>query len=1063
MNATRLHMPLCLLVGLLFSAFISPCSAAEPGRIVPAGAGIGHWETYDVTVGLAGGKVSSIFQDRDGALWFGTLGGGVSKYDGHTWTTFTTDDGLADNFVWSIAQDWNGSLWFGTDGGDISKYDGRTWTTFTTENGLAHSGVRAILQDRDGALWFGTGSVFLEEGSGVSKYDGHTWTTFTTENGLAHNCVRAILQDRAGNLWFGTMGGVSQYDGHTWTTFTTDDGLVGNQVGSILQDRDGALWFGASDRGVSRYDGQSWTSFTTKDGLADNRIRAILQDRSGNLWFGTYGSGISRYDGRSFRTFTTVHGLAHNWVTSVFQDREGHLWMGTDGGGASRYDRDVLTTFTEEDGLADNVVLCIFQDRDGVLWMGTDGGGVSTYGRNGRRTGERSAEGTFTTFTKNDGLAGNQVRSILQDREGQLWFATDGSGVSRYNRDERRSGEPSRGGTFTTFTEKHGLASNHVSSVYQDRDGAIWFGTGSFRAPGKGVSKYDPSAGSGQAAWTTYTTAHGLPENTVSTVLQDRDGAIWFGTTGGACRYDGARFEAFTVKDGLADNRVRAIYQDREGHLWFGTEHGVGRYDGKTFASFTTRDGLADNQVRSIFQDREGHLWFGTLGGGVNRYDKQVFQKMDHHDGLGGNGIYAILQDQDGAFWFSTLGGGVTRYRPPHPWPPPVYVDAVTADRRYEGVSELAIPSSVGLVAFEFHGISFKTRPEAMVYRYRLKGYDADWRATRNRRVEYQDLPENTYVFEVQGVDRDLVYTDNPAAVALTVHPPYGTIALGLGLGLALVGVAVATGIAVRRRRERDRAQQELIQTQARLMEEMEKELQTAHEMQMGLMPAEQPRVSGFDIAGRCRPASHVGGDFFQYFPEPSGRFAITLADVTGHGMGAAIPAVLFSGILGSQMEIGGGVHEIFARLNRSLHRTLESGTFVCVTMGEIDLANRVLRLVNSACPYPYHFRAETEDVAELELNAYPMGILENAEYQVMELPLRPGDRVIFCSDGIVEAENPNGDQFGFECVGETLRQGCEDNLSADRLIDRLLETVDAFRAGADQIDDITCVVLRVE
>ena len=998
MKASRIRLPFCLLVGLFLTAFISPRSAAEPGHTVPAGPGAGHWETYDVTVGLAGGKVSSIFQDRDGALWFGTLGGGVSKYDGHTWTTFTANDGLADNFVWSIAQDWNGSLWFGTDGGGVSKYDGRTWTTFTTENGLADNRILSIYQDRDGAIWFGTGSVFLGEGCGVSKYDGHTWTTFTTENGLAHNCVRTILQDRAGNLWFGTMGGATRYDGETWIAYTAQDGLVDNHVWSILQDRDGALWFGTLDRGVSRYDGQSWTTFTKKDGLADNRIRAILQDRSGNLWFGTYGSGISRYDGRSFRTFTTAHGLAHNWVTSVFQDREGHLWMGTDGGGVSRYDRK-----------------------------------------------------TFTTFTKKHGLTGNQVRSILQDREGHFWFGTDGGGVSRYD-----------GKSFTTFTKKYGLASNHVSSVYQDRDGAIWFGTGSFRASGKGVSKYDP-AGSGQAAWTTYTTEHGLPANTVSAVFQDRDGAIWFGTTGGACRYDGARFEAFTVKDGLVDNRVRAIYQDREGHLWFGTEHGIGRYDGKTFASFTTRDGLADNQVRSIFQDREGHLWFGTLGGGVNRYNKQVFQKMNHHDGLGGNGIYAILQDREGAFWFSTLGGGVTRYRPSHPWPPPIYVDAVTADRRYEGISELAIPSSVGLVAFEFHGISFKTRPDAMVYRYRLKGYDADWRTTRNRRVEYQDLPENAYVFEVQGIGRDLVYTESPAAVALTVHPPYGIMALSLGLGLALVGAAVATRVAVRRRRERDRAQQELIQTQARLMEEMERELQTAHEMQMGLMPTEQPVVPGFDIAGRCRPASQVGGDFFQYFPDPSGRFAITLADVTGHGMGAAIPAVLFSGVLGSQMEIGGGVNEIFERLNRSLHRTLESGTFVCVTMGEIDLANRVLRLVNSACPYPYHYRAETGDVVELELNAYPMGVMENTSYQVMEIPLHPGDRVVFCSDGIVEAENPDGDQLGFEIVGETLRQGCKDGLSAERLIDHLLEAVDAFRAGADQIDDITCVVLRVE
>ncbi len=148
------------------------------------------------------------------------------------------------------------------------------------------------------------------------------------------------------------------------------------------------------------------------------------------------------------------------------------------------------------------------------------------------------------------------------------------------------------------------------------------------------------------------------------------------------------------------------------------------------FINFTTKDGLADNQVVSISQDLQGHIWFGTMSDGVSRYDGRSFQAMSRRDGLASNTIRSILQDREGSIWFGTPGCGVTRYRPLAPSPPPVSIHTVVADRRYQGMSELALPSTVGLIAFEFGAQSFKTRPEAMVYRYRLRGYGEDWKTT---------------------------------------------------------------------------------------------------------------------------------------------------------------------------------------------------------------------------------------------------------------------------------------------------------------------------------------------
>ena len=585
----------------------------------------------------------------------------------------------------------------------------------------------------------------------VGRGTGH-WRTYDQSDELGGVPVLSIFQDREDYLWFGTGGeGVSRYDGQSFTTFTTKDGLANNYVTSILQDWEGHFWLGTQGGGVSRYDGQSFTTFTTKDGLANNYVTSILQDREGHLWFGTWGGGVSWYDGETFTTYTTKDGLANNYVRSIFQDREGHLWFGTYAD-VSRYDGETFTTiFTTKDEIGSYSVRSILQDREGNFWFGADIG-VSRY------DGE-----TFTTYTTNDGLASNYVTSILQDWEGHLWFGTNG-GVSRYD-----------GETFTTYTTKDGLAHNHVRSILQDREGHLWFSTA-----GGGVSRYD-----GQT-FTTFTLAEGLAMNQVHSIFQDKEGSLWFGTNGeGVSRYDGQRFITFTTKDGLAHNTVLSILQDGEEHLWFSTRGGVSRYDGRTFITLTMREGLASNNVYPIFQDREDHHWFGT-NGGVSRYDGQVFQTLTHRDGLASNSVeQAMIQDRDGDIWISTENG-LTRYRPPAPWPPPVFIEAVVVDRRYEGVTELAIPSTVGLTVFEFRGISFKTHPGAMVYRYRLKGYE-DWQNTHDRRIEYQDLPRGIYTFEVQAVDRDLVYSEKPATVALTVHPPYEQIGWMSALGIAIV------------------------------------------------------------------------------------------------------------------------------------------------------------------------------------------------------------------------------------------------------------------------------------
>ena len=299
-------------------------------------------------------------------------------------------------------------------------------------------------------------------------------------------------------------------------------------------------------------------------------------------------------------------------------------------------------------------------------------------------------------------------------------------------------------------------------------------------------------------------------------------------------------------------------------------------------------------------------------------------------------------------------------------------------------------------------------------------------------------------------------------------------------LGIAIVVAGVASGYAVKRRRERDRAQQErdriqreflasqnvfqtrLLKTQGQLVREMEKELQSAHDMQMGLMPTAPPRIEGFDIAGRCIPANHVGGDYFQYF-EQDGTLSLCFADVTGDAMEAAIPVVMFSGILDNQIRYNDPMDVLFGELNRSLHRIFsDSRTFICFALGELDLSTRTLRVSNAGCPYPYHYRASTGELVEVSVSAGPLGVRPEMTCQVVDIQLASRDWIVFRSDGIIEAMDASGELFGYDRTEEMIRRACVEDLSAEEMIDRILGEVDAFRGDASQSDDMTLVVMKV-
>lgn len=295
-----------------------------------------------------------------------------------------------------------------------------------------------------------------------------------------------------------------------------------------------------------------------------------------------------------------------------------------------------FTSYDTDDGLALDLINYGFKsamcDQNGNLWFGTQGSGVSKY--DGK---------TFTNFNIDNGLSENFISSILEDSNGNIWFGTTENGVCKYD-----------GKTFKTYSTKDGLADKSVYSILEDKNGNLWFGT-----MGGGVSKYDGKT------FTTYNTENGLPNNRVYSIAEDENGMLWFGTRGGGiCKFDGKNFTTYNTTNGLAFDEVFSLLFDKNQDLWIGTYGGgVSKFDGEFFTNYTVKDGLAHKKIFSVTEDKNGMLWFGTYGAGVSKFDGTKFTTYTTENGLANNYVFNITEDKSGNIWFGTYGGGVSKYQ----------------------------------------------------------------------------------------------------------------------------------------------------------------------------------------------------------------------------------------------------------------------------------------------------------------------------------------------------------------------------------------------------------------
>ena len=513
--------------------------------------------------GIAGRRVQSIYEDREGRIWYGgnqTLG----YYDG---TVFHDVMPLISHWsiprCRSITDDPEGHLWFGSE--YPIRFDGTSFYRYEEEDGFAPARVCYILeQDHTGKVWIGkygygnrlwwyadgafeslqvdlglrlhniqcdgTGRMWFCTPEGVLYQDGDRFSRFTPADGLPSPAVKSVFQDREHQYWFATWGGIGLYDAHSISVFDLGAKIPNKiEISQIVQDRRGDIWAGCTspvfahqEKSVFRFNGADFAFVGTEDGLDLNidNCFAIYEDLEGYLWFGG-GNGLFRYDGKKFEKMQRTAGLGERSVNAIAQDSQGQFLFGYWEKGTPKNREDIRisplklvyqqgeqfqTIFADRTHIEKahfSLTRCIgtvIVRRNDEVWFHLSSRNFSD---NNKGFARWHPEDGLKFYGIENGLIDDRVTDLLLDRNGNLWIATQG-GLACFD-----------GNTFRTFTPEDGLPNNRIHCVYEDRKGHLYLGTDG------GVVHYD-----GQL----FQTIKSPHIGSVFQILEDRDGAFWFGT-----------------------------------------------------------------------------------------------------------------------------------------------------------------------------------------------------------------------------------------------------------------------------------------------------------------------------------------------------------------------------------------------------------------------------------------------------------------------------------------------------------------------------------------------------
>jgi signal transduction histidine kinase/ligand-binding sensor domain-containing protein/DNA-binding response OmpR family regulator len=493
----------------------------------------------------------------------------------------------------------------------------------------------------------------------IAQYAADYWRP---ADGLPQASVGAIAQTADGYIWMATEEGLVRFDGVRFTILdTTNSALLDNYISNLRAGRDGSLWIRTATA-MYRYRAGQVRPVCSRPSIGLD-FTPILEHSSGTIWSGDVGGVMTYAPSGECRHYPLDAAVPDAVVTSLVESRDGGILIGTSRG---------LMQFSSgsiSDASSLNVppmpVDALYTDRNGSLWVG--GTGVLL---------RRSADG-IRRFDAADGIPQADFKVILQDKDGSIWFGTDGAGAGRI-----------RGDRVETLTTANGLPEDRVRSMCEDREGGLWLGTVESGA----VRLRDGSA-------TTFGKRQGLTGDVVRALLQDGPGRFFVGLEGAGLvvRTSDGTFTADRALERLRRSSIRALYDDGARGVLIGSNEGLFQFHAGVLTPVANQSCFPSPDVRTLFRDRQGRLWVGT-NRGLARLDGNQCQPVRALSDEPGRFITAIYQDPENGMWVGSMAGGLSQVRGdalvPYAWPgviaPPQDVRAIAGVHGSMWVSTVA-------------------------------------------------------------------------------------------------------------------------------------------------------------------------------------------------------------------------------------------------------------------------------------------------------------------------------------------------------------------------------------
>ena len=449
----------------------------------------------------------------------------ISQYARTTWRV---RDGFSLGNIFAMAQTPDGYLWFATEYG-LVRFDGVRRVAWEPPSGqhLPNKGAYSLLVTRDGILWIGTFS-------GLARWDGARLTRYPDLDG---NFVTSMLEDRKGTVWAGLLGGRSDTSSGQLCAIRSahaqcysNEGAFGSFVWGLSEDSSGALWAGA-ESGLWRWEPGPPKRYP----MPQMRITDLTKGDNGRPLIAVSGAGLQQFAGEGVESYPLRDATDPKRVlrdhdvdsNKLLRDRDGGLWIGTVQHGLIHVHGGRADVFTKADGLSGDIVMSLCEDREGNIWVATTGGI------------DRFRELPATSISVKQGLSSDAVTAVVASSDGSIWVATYG-GLTRL-----------KDGKTTIFRKGSGLPADFVQSLFQDDREQTW---ATFAGQGLGYLKDDR-----------FVAVVGVPSTEVYSITGDNAGNVWLsGNRGLSHLRDGHLVEHFPWSVLGRHQQAKVIVFDRE-------------------------------------------------------------------------------------------------------------------------------------------------------------------------------------------------------------------------------------------------------------------------------------------------------------------------------------------------------------------------------------------------------------------------------------------------------------------------------------------------------------------